>query len=140
MTPCKGSTCPASAGEIVALTGANGAGKTTLAMLLCGLFKERGGQVAIDGLARKAKERVRLCRLVLQEADHQLFTESAYARNCTWDWPDSDQDHGQVMDLLEAIGLGEKAHQPPPIAFRGRKATSGSGRRPGGRAGDPDPG
>jgi len=116
----QGADLSAGAGEIIALTGANGAGKTTLAMLLCGLFKERGGRVAIDGLARKAKERVRLCRLVLQEADHQLFTESAY-KELRLGLADRGRDCGRGMELLEAIGLGEKAHCRPQSLSGGEK-------------------
>jgi energy-coupling factor transport system ATP-binding protein len=107
-------------GEIIGLTGANGAGKTTLAMLLSGLFKERGGQIDIDGLARKAKERVRLCRLVLQEADHQLFSESVF-KELELGLNGYGHDHGRIMELLDAVGLGEKAYFRPHSLSGGEK-------------------
>ncbi len=110
----------ASAGEIIALTGANGTGKTTLAMLLCGLFKERGGQVAIDGRARKAKERVRLCRLVLQEADHQLFTESVF-NELKLGLAANGLNSGPVTEMLETIGLGDKVRCRPHALSGGEK-------------------
>ena len=107
-------------GEIIAPIGANGVGKTTLAMLRCGLLREHGGQVAIDGLARKAKERMRLCRLVLQEADHQLFTESAF-KELKLGFNGSGRDSGRVTELLDAIGLGGKAHTRPRSLSGGEK-------------------
>lgn len=107
-------------GEIIGLTGANGAGKTTLAMLLCGLFKAGGGQINIDGLARKARERLRLCRLVLQEADHQLFTESAF-KELELGLNGRGRNHDSIMEMLEAIGLGDKAHCRPQSLSGGEK-------------------
>jgi len=107
-------------GDIIGLTGANGVGKTTLAMLLCGLFKERSGLIYIDGLARKAKDRLGLCRMVLQEADHQLFTESA-RKELELGLHGGGRVTGGVMELLESIGLGEKAHSRPQSLSGGEK-------------------
>jgi energy-coupling factor transport system ATP-binding protein len=98
----------ANGGEIIGLTGPNGSGKTTLAMLLCGLFRECGGQITIHGRPLKPKERMLLCRLVLQEADHQLFAESAF-RELELALP-SGTAHNRIMAALEAVGLTEKAH------------------------------
>ena len=39
----------ANGGEIVAITGANGAGKTTLARTICGLLKQKSGNIFING-------------------------------------------------------------------------------------------
>ena len=116
----QGANLSGAAGEIIALTGANGTGKTTLAMLLCGLFKARGGHIRIDGLLRKEKERVRLCRLVLQEADHQLFTESAF-RELQLGLTGNGGHQAPIMELLNHIGLGHNAHCRPRSLSGGEK-------------------
>ncbi len=63
-------------GSIVGIVGDNGAGKTTLSRCLCGLEKKASGVVLIDGKACSAAQRRRLCYLVMQDVNHQLFTES----------------------------------------------------------------
>ena len=49
----------ANGGEIVAITGANGTGKTTLARTICGLIKQKSGNVFVDGrsLSRRRRRR-----------------------------------------------------------------------------------
>lgn len=63
-------------GSIVAVIGQNGAGKSTFAKCLCGLEKKCRGTVQMDGRAYHARERLRNCYLVMQDVNHQLFTES----------------------------------------------------------------
>lgn len=107
-------------GEIIALAGANGAGKTTLSMLLCGLFRARSGRICINGKARRTKARLRLCRMVLQEADHQLFTESAF-RELELALTDSRHDPARITGLLDAVGLAAKTHCRPQSLSAGEK-------------------
>ena len=61
---------------MLGIVGYNGAGKTTLTRCLCGLLKEEGGTVRLDGKALNPKQRNRACSLVMQDVNHQLFTES----------------------------------------------------------------
>ena len=63
-------------GEIHGLVGANGAGKSTLARCLCGLEKHCKGIVNVDGKPYNRKQRLSLCYMVMQDVNHQLFTES----------------------------------------------------------------
>ncbi|MFT3983570.1 MAG: energy-coupling factor ABC transporter ATP-binding protein [Lachnospiraceae bacterium] len=63
-------------GSIVAVIGRNGAGKSTFAKCLCGLEKKCAGTVQLDGRAYNARERLKNCYLVMQDVNHQLFTES----------------------------------------------------------------
>ena len=48
----------ANGGEIVAITGANGAGKTTLARTICGLLKQKSGNIFTDGINLTANARI----------------------------------------------------------------------------------
>ena len=44
-----GVTLRATKGEVHALLGENGAGKSTLMNVLCGLYRQDGGEIVIDG-------------------------------------------------------------------------------------------
>ena len=63
-------------GCVAALTGANGAGKTTLTRCLCGLLPERAGSILLDGKRLKPKGRRAAFGLVMQDVNHQLFSDS----------------------------------------------------------------
>jgi len=69
-------TCGIPYGGIVAIIGHNGAGKSTFSRCFCGLEK-RCGTVTVDGAALRPKDRLDQCYMVMQDAGHQLFTESA---------------------------------------------------------------
>ena len=60
---------------VIAVIGHNGAGKSTLARCLCGLEKHCKGIVKVDGKPYR-KQRLSLCYMVMQDVNHQLFTES----------------------------------------------------------------
>ena len=63
-------------GAVVAVLGNNGAGKTTFARCLCGLLKKAEGSLFYDGKEYSDKKRTRLCYMVMQDVNHQLFSES----------------------------------------------------------------
>ena len=63
-------------GAVVAVLGNNGAGKTTLARCLCGLERKMRGTFAFMGKEYKPKQRLKLCYMVMQDVNHQLFAES----------------------------------------------------------------
>jgi energy-coupling factor transport system ATP-binding protein len=63
-------------GEIIAVIGPNGAGKSTFARCLCGLEKRCPGIMETGGKIYKTGARLKHCYMVMQEVNHQLFTES----------------------------------------------------------------
>lgn len=63
-------------GQVIAVIGKNGAGKTTLMRSICGLLKHDKGILNIRGKKLAAKKRLTCCYLVMQDVNHQLFTES----------------------------------------------------------------
>jgi energy-coupling factor transport system ATP-binding protein len=65
-----------SCGSITAIIGHNGAGKTTFARCLCGLEKKCKGEIILGERVLKSKERLKICYMVMQDVNHQLFTES----------------------------------------------------------------
>lgn len=67
--------CEIPYGGIVGVIGHNGAGKSTFSRCFCGLEKWCG-KVTADGVGLKPKDRLNKCYMVMQDAGHQLFTES----------------------------------------------------------------
>lgn len=70
------SRCEIPMGSITAVIGNNGAGKSTFVRCLCGLEKKCRGTVEINGELRKRQRCLSNCYLVMQDVNHQLFTES----------------------------------------------------------------
>ena len=62
--------------EIIAVIGKNGAGKSTFANCLCGLKKSCKGELICDGAVLNRKDRLKKTYMVMQDVNHQLFTES----------------------------------------------------------------
>lgn len=62
--------------SIIAIIGHNGAGKSTLARNICGLEKKCKGVMKLGGKTLKAKDRLKNCYMIMQDVNHQLFTES----------------------------------------------------------------
>lgn len=65
-------------GEVLGITGHNGVGKSTLIRCLCGLLKEKGGNITLNGRGLKPKQRQKACYLVMQEVNHQLFSDTVF--------------------------------------------------------------
>ena len=64
------------AGRIIAIIGKNGAGKSTFVSVLCGILKNQKGCVYMDETAAPPKKRLAASYMVMQEVNHQLFTDS----------------------------------------------------------------
>ncbi len=61
---------------VIAVIGHNGAGKTTFVKSLCGLLKKDKSILEYQGGIFKARKRLDSCYMVMQDVNHQLFTES----------------------------------------------------------------
>ena len=62
--------------EIIAVIGKNGAGKSTFARCLCGLSKRFRGSLKMNGQSYCKKQLLQVSYMVMQDVNHQLFTES----------------------------------------------------------------
>jgi energy-coupling factor transport system ATP-binding protein len=69
---------PLPAGEIIALVGHNGSGKSTLSRCLCGLIKKHKFLIYMNGKPINRKDRLDKSYMVMQDVNHQLFTESVF--------------------------------------------------------------
>ncbi len=92
-------------GEITAIIGCNGAGKSTLVRNICGLEKRCKGYLTYRGRRLGTRERLHNCYMILQDVNHQLFTESV---------------EDEVMLSMTDKGLGEdeKKHRAEKILTR----------------------
>ena len=63
-------------GSVIAIIGSNGAGKTTFMRSFCGLLRRGRGTLETSGKTLNSRKRIKCCYLVMQDVNHQLFTES----------------------------------------------------------------
>ena len=95
-------------GEVVAITGPNGVGKTTLSRCLCGLIREQAGQIALNGRLLNRKERQKAAFCVMQDVNHQLFSDSVWGE-CRMSAPDApDSTVEGVLDSLHLLPFRER--------------------------------
>ena len=95
-------------GEVVAITGPNGVGKTTLSRCLCGLIREQAGQIALNGRPLNRKERQKAAFCVMQDVNHQLFSDSVWGE-CRMSAPDvPDSTLKGVLDSLHLLPFRER--------------------------------
>lgn len=104
--------------SVIALIGHNGAGKSTLVRCLCGLEKQCRGIVSIAGKLYNRKKRLRYCYMVMQDVNHQLFTESVKEEILlSMENPDAEQ----VGQLLNELGLETLSERHPMSLSGGQK-------------------
>lgn len=99
----------------MAVTGPNGVGKTTLSRCLCGLLREQAGTVRLHGRPLGRKERQRAAFCVMQDVNHQLFSDSVWGE-CRISAPDApDEKIAEVLDRLQLLSFRERH----PMALSG---------------------
>ena len=105
-------------GEVLGIVGHNGAGKTTMTRCLCGLLKEVDGTVRLDGQTLKAKQRNKASFCVMQDVNHQLFSDSVW-NECELAQPDCPPE--RIEEILRSFDLLDFKDRHPMALSGGQK-------------------
>lgn len=101
--------------SVIGVIGRNGTGKSTFLKCLCGLEKDCKGYIEVDGKIYKGKDRLKLCYMVMQDVNHQLFTDSVEAE-VLLSMKEEDKDKcGRILDKLGILEFKDKH----PMALSG---------------------
>ncbi|HEX2025222.1 MAG TPA: amino acid ABC transporter ATP-binding protein [Actinomycetota bacterium] len=124
-----------SAGEVVVIFGRSGSGKSTLLRCINWLEEPTGGSVEVDGIrlepghrTRDKREQIRQvrmrCGMVFQDFNlfpHMTAVENVMEGPVTVRGVDRTTARGQAMELLDRVGLTEKADEYPIRLSGGQK-------------------
>ncbi|MDO4277092.1 MAG: energy-coupling factor ABC transporter ATP-binding protein [Eubacteriales bacterium] len=109
-------------GEIIGIIGNNGAGKSTFARCLCGLDKKVMGIFEINGVSYNAKQRRHISYMVMQDVNHQLFTEDVLDELLLSMEDEVEKaDSGCANEILSSLDLLNKANLHPMSLSGGEK-------------------
>lgn len=100
----------ADCGDIVGIIGENGIGKTTLARTVCGLMKEKTGEVYFEGQLMNIHMRKQFAFLVMQDPNYQLFSDSVLgemALSASGEIPNS-EDVQRILSSLELTSVKDR--------------------------------
>lgn len=99
--------CNIPANSIVGIIGNNGAGKSTFSRCFCGL--ENGcGEVVWNEKRYRSKDRLNACYMVMQEVNHQLFTESVLDEVLISMEQENQEQAEEILRLLDLTKLAER--------------------------------
>jgi energy-coupling factor transport system ATP-binding protein len=107
-------------GEVIGIVGKNGAGKTTLSRLCCGLLKESGGRLKINGQIIKSMKRQGNVYFVMQDSDYQLFSDSVL-RELTIGKGKNFDNKDKTKRILKELHLWGLREYHPASLSRGQK-------------------
>ena len=109
-------------GSVVGIVGNNGAGKTTFAHNLCGLLQKAKGSMFMNGKTYMASQRIKACYMVMQDVNHQLFTESVMDEILlSLDHPDEEKALLEANRIMESLHISEYKDAHPMSLSGGQK-------------------
>lgn len=103
--------------KVTAIIGANGAGKTTFLESVCGIRKN-DGIMLLNGVSYTYKKRIGKIFMVMQDVNHQLFTESVLDEVLI---SQQEEDKEDAMEILSEVGLASLANRHPMSLSGGQK-------------------
>lgn len=110
-------------GSVLGIIGANGAGKTTMLRALAGLERHAAGSVVLDGTELNRKQRRRLFAYVMQDVNHQLFSDSVRAE-CEMSLAAGiapEEGQRRIDEVLEKLDLTDRQQMHPMALSGGQK-------------------
>ena len=105
-------------GAVTAVIGHNGAGKTTFLRCLTGLQKRCGGVLRDGEAGYSRKQRLKQCFMVMQDVNHQLFTESVLEEVLL---SQAVEDQGAEEEILRRMDLWPLRDRHPMSLSGGQK-------------------
>ncbi|WP_051464985.1 ABC transporter ATP-binding protein [Butyrivibrio sp. FCS014] len=105
-------------GKVIGIVGKNGTGKSTFLRCLCGLEKDCRGIIETDGKVYRGNARIGLSYMVMQDVNHQLFTDSVESEVLL---SMSDKDEIRCHEILKNLGLIEYKDTHPMALSGGQK-------------------
>lgn len=108
----------ATEGDIIGIVGRNGVGKSTFCNCLCGLLPEKEGRILYQGKRLSKRERRKLFGMVMQEVNHQLFSDSV-KNECLLAKEDASEE--EITKLLESFDLLAYADSHPMTLSGGQR-------------------
>lgn len=98
-------------GKITAITGNNGDGKTTLLNCLCGLGRRSKGTLLSKGKNYNRRQRQKLIFLVMQDVNHQLFTESVLDEVLISQAEENEEEARRILATLDLEAFADRHPQ-----------------------------
>jgi len=89
-------------GRVIAVVGRNGTGKSTFLRCLCGLEKDCTGVIEADGETYRGRKRIGFSYMVMQDVNHQLFTDSVEAEVLL---SMKEKDSKRCLRILSRLGI-----------------------------------
>ncbi len=105
-------------GSVTAVVGHNGAGKSTFVRCLCGLQKRFKGTVTLGGMRLRSKDMMRLSYMVMQDVNHQLFTETVLEEVLLGAEEGSE---ARADEILGKLGISQYKERHPMSLSGGQK-------------------
>ena len=106
------------AGEIVAIVGANGAGKSTFMRCLCGMERSCKAKLKVGNEIWKNKQRRQKIYMVMQDVNHQLFTDSVLEEVMI---SQEIENKEEALNILKMLDLDQYADKHPLALSGGQK-------------------
>jgi energy-coupling factor transport system ATP-binding protein len=103
---------------VIGVIGHNGTGKSTFLKCVCGLEKDCHGIIETDGKEYKGKDRLKICYMVMQDVNHQLFTDSVEAEVLL---SMEEEDRERCNQILQSLGIQEFKEKHPMTLSGGQK-------------------
>ena len=105
-------------GKIYGIVGTNGLGKSTLLRCLIGLERKSKDEIYLDGKKLSKTDRLKISSLVMQDVNHQLFTDSVIKEV---NLGIKNIESSYVEDILRKLDLYELKDRHPMSLSGGQK-------------------
>ena len=91
-------------GDIIGIVGRNGIGKSTFCNTLCGLLPAAGGEVIFRGRKLSRRARTKQFGMVMQDVNHQLFSDSVKNECLSANPNATDQEIEELLSSFDLLG------------------------------------